>query len=102
MDTYKKIIGQFVDNLKLEGSLEDKTHVISDIEERVQQIIIHTLIANLPETGRKEFLDILDTNPQNIEEKVSTLAETIPGLWNSIQKNIEDELHEIKETFGKQ
>ncbi len=100
MNTYTHIAHDFVTHLKLEGSEQEFTDTVADIQARIEQIIVYTLIEHLSETGRKEFLDALDTAPQELEEKVSALAETVPGLWNTIQKNIETELSEIKQTFG--
>ncbi len=101
MEQYDNIIKKFVKSLDLDGSKEDMDAVVSEMKQKVQQIVVHTMIQNMSPEQRMELHDVLSGEGNNIEETISQMASSIPGLWIKIEEAIEADLESIRDMFKK-
>jgi hypothetical protein len=71
------------------------------MKQKVQQVVVHTMIENMGTEQREELLGLLQNDDSVIEDKISEMASSVPGLWVKIEQAINIELDVIKDIFKK-
>ncbi len=92
---------KLLEDLHLDKLPEAEQQVaVQMIADRFQKVIVHTMLRSLSAEQKQQFEAALQ-NPETMEDKVSELAESIPGLGEQIDVALTGEYELLKLAMSK-